>query len=236
MAVHINYGKKLLNGADSRERGMLCKTLIIKDLRANVMRHLQNVCEWELLLSKEREMTPAVKIFHFILVQIRFRLTDVILNISKSHDDWFFLYLPKAFKYLHLWWSERGNSTGNVCKAVQPNEWKVLLQHFERLLTIWHLAETVSWQRWRGLSGAAVVAEHISSGHPVPKLSGAQSNAGTPALRIKNALPVGNGTVGFHTLEYIFCHWSLGYSKNPLPHKAHNTFYGNNIHFIKLWF
>ena len=53
---------------------------------------------------------------------------------------------------------------------------------FKRLPTIcsWHLAFIVSWQRWRGWRGAAVV-ERISWGHSDPKLSEAQSNVGAHA-------------------------------------------------------
>lgn len=47
------------------------------------------------MLSKEWEITSAVEIFHFILLQITFHLTNVILNISEPRDGWAFLFSPK---------------------------------------------------------------------------------------------------------------------------------------------
>lgn len=135
-----------------------------------------------------------VKTFHFILVQIRFHLTNVILKISDSHDVWFFLSLQKQSNICNS--GAECKFKANVCKAAKLNEWKILLQHLQvlvanMLLTFSSHGLLTEVERHWGQSGAAV-AEHISCGNSVPKLSEAQSNVGTPALGIENLWAVGN--------------------------------------------
>lgn len=59
---------------------------------------------------------------HFILVQITFHLTNVILNISESHDGRFILSLLKQSNTSIF--GAKSERKGNVCKAVLPNELK----------------------------------------------------------------------------------------------------------------
>lgn len=66
-----------------------------------------------------------------------------------------------------------------------------------------------------GRAGAAV-AERISWGHPVPELSEAESNAGTPALGVEKFMSW-NGIVGFHHLKVLYKHSATKKMKDPRP-------------------